>query len=66
MSAHGDTAIVFVNDIVETALNGDPRSSWPAGSVIVKDVYEGERQDPDRSDEAGRRRLVLRRMGARR
>lgn len=40
VSAHGDTAIVFVNDIVESALDGDSRSSWPAGSVIVKDIYE--------------------------
>ena len=52
VSAHGDTAIVFVNDVVTDALDGEPRSSWPPGSVIVKDIYE----DGDKSLIAAMRR----------
>lgn len=40
VGAHGDTAIVFVNEVVESALSGEPLATWPAGSVIVKDIYE--------------------------
>lgn len=38
---HGDQVEIFINDTVATALAGGPITSWPVGSIIVKDGYEG-------------------------
>lgn len=38
---HGDQVEIFINDTVAAALAGDPITSWPVGSIIVKDGYDG-------------------------
>ncbi len=40
-AAHGDEVEVWVNDVVEAALADPTTETWPVGSVIVKDGYEG-------------------------
>lgn len=40
-SAHGDAVDIFVNQVVVDALAVETTSSWPTGSIIVKDGYEG-------------------------
>ena len=39
---HGGSVIIYVNDIVATALSAPERSAaWPEGSLIVKDGFDG-------------------------
>lgn len=38
---HGDQVEIFINDAVAAAIAGDPITSWPVGSIIVKDGYDG-------------------------
>jgi len=40
-SPHGDQVDIFINDTIAAALAGDPITSWPVGSLIVKDGYDG-------------------------
>jgi hypothetical protein len=41
-TAHGTSTQIFVNAILQAGLEGDaPLAEWPAGSIIVKDGYEG-------------------------
>lgn len=42
---HGDEVIIYVNDVVETALAGGAITSWPEGSLIVKDGFSGGEPD---------------------
>ena len=38
---HDDEVLIYVNDIVTSALNGGkPLTAWPDGSLIVKDAHE--------------------------
>ena len=37
---HGEEVDIYVNPVVEAALRGGPASSWPEGSIIVKDGWE--------------------------
>lgn len=40
---HGDSVEIFINDVVQTALETDhdaPLEAWPQGSIIAKDGYE--------------------------
>ncbi len=40
---HSDLSQVFINDVVENALNAsEPISEWPVGSLIVKDGFEDD------------------------
>jgi hypothetical protein len=39
--AHGGTAQVFVNSVMEAAISGPPIEAWPAGSLIVKNSFDG-------------------------
>jgi hypothetical protein len=41
LRAHGDTAIVFVNEVVTSALLEQGLSAWPEGSLIVKESFTG-------------------------
>ncbi len=42
-TAHSDAVEVFVNVPLGTALDGpDPITSWPEGSIIVKEGYSGD------------------------
>jgi len=39
---HGDEVDIYVNDVVAAALTaGEPLSTWPLGSVIAKDGWDG-------------------------
>jgi hypothetical protein len=40
--AHGETAVVFVNDVVTAALAGSNLTAWPDGSLLVKDSFKGD------------------------
>ena len=42
VSAHGQTADVFVNPVTEEALVGSDLEEWPEGSTSVKDSHRGE------------------------
>src|SRR5690606_14195265 len=43
---HSDDTQVFVNGVVADALDaGEPITSWPVGSLIVKDGYSGGELD---------------------
>jgi hypothetical protein len=39
---HADEVEIFVNDVVASALGGGAITSWPEGSIIVKDGYDGD------------------------
>lgn len=39
--AHGSTARVYVNDVVETALADSGLDEWPTGSLLAKDSFDG-------------------------
>jgi Cytochrome P460 len=39
---HSDAVEIFVNDVVTQALSAGPAASWPVGSLIVKDGWDGE------------------------
>lgn len=39
---HGDSVLIYVNDVVAGALAGGPIAAWPEGSRIVKDAYDGD------------------------
>jgi hypothetical protein len=41
-AAHGDSVDVFINQVVVDALADETTSSWPTGSIIVKDGYDGD------------------------
>ncbi len=38
---HGGEVDIYVNDTVAAALAGDKISSWPVGSIIAKDGFDG-------------------------
>ncbi len=39
---HGDEVIIFVNDVVQSTLDGPGGlTTWPEGSLIVKEGYNG-------------------------
>jgi len=40
VGAHGDTAVVFIDDTVAQALESPGLASWPEGALIVKDIFE--------------------------
>jgi hypothetical protein len=42
---HGDEVIIYVNDVVASALAGEPITAWPEGSLIVKDGFSGGEPD---------------------
>jgi hypothetical protein len=39
---HGDEVEIFVNGVVTSALAGAAITSWPEGSLIVKDGYDSD------------------------
>jgi hypothetical protein len=39
---HSDAVDIFVNDVVQRALDAGPLSSWPVGSLVVKDGWSGD------------------------
>jgi len=39
---HGDEVEIFVNSVVSSALASGPISSWPDGSLIVKDCFDSD------------------------
>ncbi|MFO0757693.1 MAG: hypothetical protein U0359_14445 [Byssovorax sp.] len=42
-AAHGDEVIIYINDTVQATLAGGAGlSTWPEGSLIVKEGYDGE------------------------
>lgn len=38
--AHDSTARVYVNSVMQTAMEGPAREAWPAGALLVKDSYD--------------------------
>jgi hypothetical protein len=38
---HGDEVVVYVNDTLNTALEGSASKEWPIGSLIIKDALAG-------------------------
>lgn len=40
-SPHSDSVDIYVNTVVADALVGPPITSWPEGSIIVKDGFSG-------------------------
>ena len=38
---HGDEVDIYVNAVVTDALAGEPLASWPVGSIIAKDGWDG-------------------------
>lgn len=42
MAPHADEVDIYVNDVVAAALDaGAPLEAWPAGSIVVKDGFDG-------------------------
>lgn len=39
---HGGASEIFVNGVVDAAIQGQPLSAWPLKSLIVKDGYSGD------------------------
>jgi hypothetical protein len=39
--AHGETAEIYINEVVESALRDESAAEFPVGSIIVKDSREG-------------------------
>jgi hypothetical protein len=39
VSAHGQTAVVFINDVAAQALSQPSGQPWPLGTLLVKDAY---------------------------
>lgn len=40
---HGDSVDIYVNDVLQAALDaGEAIESWPEGSLIVKDGFDGD------------------------
>ena len=39
---HSDAVEIFVNDVVQNALVGSAITSWPDGSIIVKDGFDSD------------------------
>ena len=44
-TAHSDAVDIYVNATLADALAGEPISSWPVGSLIVKDGFSGDDLD---------------------
>jgi hypothetical protein len=43
---HGEEVDIYVNPVIQTALSGSgPVTSWPDGSIIVKDGFSGGEPD---------------------
>jgi len=40
--AHGQTAIVYLNDVMVEALAGPTISAWPPGALLVKESFDGD------------------------
>jgi len=41
VGAHGDTALIYLDDVMATALEGPSLTEWPDGALLVKDIYDG-------------------------
>lgn len=41
VSVHGQTADIFVNEVLSSALSTQGLGAWPVGAVLVKDAYRG-------------------------
>jgi hypothetical protein len=40
--AHGQTAVVYLNDAMAGAVAGPSISAWPDGALLVKDSFDGD------------------------
>jgi hypothetical protein len=40
--AHGQTALVYLNDVMAEAAAGPSIAAWPAGALLVKDSFDGD------------------------
>lgn len=41
VGAHGDTAKIYLDDVMTAALESSDLNAWPEGALLVKDIYEG-------------------------
>src|SRR5688572_15727375 len=41
LRAHGQTAIVYLNEAMADAVAGPTIDSWPEGALLVKDSFDG-------------------------
>jgi hypothetical protein len=42
-TAHSDQVDIYVNDVMQEAIEGgEPLASWPEGSLVVKDGFDGD------------------------
>jgi hypothetical protein len=42
VSAHGQTAFIFLNATMTEARLGSDRAAWPEGAMLIKDSYRGD------------------------
>lgn len=42
VSAHGETADIFINQVVASAAAGESVEEWPTGVILVKDGYRAD------------------------
>jgi hypothetical protein len=40
--AHGQTALVYLNDVMAEAVAGPSIDAWPEGALLVKDSFDGD------------------------